>query len=88
MPRDLFGFRPYNGRTFTLVSGYVMELGVPKPNKRVAVYDRTTDELLGTTLSAADGSWSINCMGRPLVKVVADDPTTYNSLVYDDVTPV
>lgn len=87
MPRDLFGFKPYNGRTITVVSGTVMELGITVPNKRVDVYDRNTGELLGTAFSASDGTWSIRCLGRPSVRVVADDPTTYNSLVYDNVIP-
>lgn len=78
----------YNGLTITLVSGTVMELGVVQFNKRVDVYDRNTGELLGTAFSAVDGTWQIPCLGRPSVRVVADDPTTFNSLVYDNVTPV
>lgn len=73
--------------TITVVSGTVMEVGVVQPNKRVDVYDRITGELLGTAYSDISGNWSIPCLGRPSVRVVADDPTTFNSLVYDNVVP-
>jgi hypothetical protein len=49
----------------TTVSGVIRELSVAVPNRRVDVYDRITGELLGTTVSAGDGSWSIPCLGRP-----------------------
>jgi hypothetical protein len=71
----------------TTVSGVIRELSVAVPNRRVDVYDRITGELLGTTVSAGDGSWSIPCLGRPSVRIVASDPTTYNSLALDNVAP-
>lgn len=74
--------------TITAVSGTVMENGITVAGKRVDVYDRDTGELLGTAFSGSGGTWSINCLGRHTVRVVADDPTTYNSLVYDNVVPV
>lgn len=72
----------------TKVSGTILEVGATVGGKRVDVYDRVSGELLGTTFSASDGTWSVACLGRPSVRVVADDPTTYNSLVYDNVIPV
>jgi hypothetical protein len=62
--------------------------GWPVASKKVEVYDRNTGELLGTTLSDGSGNWSIPCLGRPAVRVVGSDPTTYNSVVYDNVVPV
>lgn len=73
--------------TITTVSGVVQESGSPVANRRVDVYDRATSQLLGTAYSAADGSWSIPCNGRPAVRVVCSDPTTYDSMVYDNVVP-
>lgn len=72
----------------THVSGLCEEVGVAVLGRRVDVYDRVTGELLGTTTSAADGSWSVPCLGRPSVRVVGSDPTAYNSVVYDNVVPV
>lgn len=72
----------------TKVSGTILEVGATVAGRRVDAYDRVTGELLGTAFSASDGTWSIACLGRPSVRVVADDPTTYNSLVYDNVIPV
>jgi hypothetical protein len=71
----------------TTVSGVIRELGVAVAGRRIDVYDRTTGELLGTTKSAGDGSWSIPCLGRPSVRIVASDPTAYNSLAFDNVSP-
>lgn len=89
LPNDELTFgKHYNGTTYTKVSGTVMEVGVTIAGKRVDVYDRVTGELLGTDYSASDGTWAVYCLGRPNVRVVADDPTSYNSLVYDNVIPV
>lgn len=96
-----FGFRaePVNGKAYstlgkhftgtsiTTVSGVLKELGVPVGGRRVDVYDRLTGELLGTTTSAGDGTWSVPCLGRPSVRIVASDPTAYNSLAFDNVIP-
>jgi hypothetical protein len=80
--------RYYNGSTpITYVSGTVKENSVLVAGRVVEVYDRNTGELLGRTTSAADGTWSIPCMGRPAVRVVGSDPTTYNSQVFDNVVP-
>lgn len=74
--------------TITYVSGTTKEAGVIVIGKRVDVYDRTTGDLLGCTVSDGSGNWSVACMGRPAVRVVGSDPTTYNSIVFDNVVPV
>lgn len=78
----------YNGTTLTQVSGTTKESGVVVTGKKVEVYDRLTGELLGSTYSDGSGNWSIPCLGRPAVRVVGSDPTTYNSEVFDNVVPV
>jgi hypothetical protein len=87
LARDGVAVRPYNGSTITHVSGVIRELSVPVAGRKVEVYDRFTGELLGSTVSAGDGSWSIPCLGRPTVRIVASDPTAYNSLALDNVSP-
>jgi hypothetical protein len=72
----------------TVVSGTTLEAGVLVAGKRVDVYDRDTGELLGSTRSDVAGNWSVPCLGRVAVRVVGSDPTTYNSVVYDNVVPV
>lgn len=72
----------------TVVSGTTKEAGTLVAGKKVEIYDRITGELLGNTLSDGSGNWSIACLGRPAVRVVGSDPTTYNSVVYDNVVPV
>jgi hypothetical protein len=71
----------------TTVNGVVTEGGVAVSGKKVWVYDRSTGNLIGCTTSAVDGTWSVSALGRPTVLVVCNDPTTYNSIVYDNVTP-
>jgi hypothetical protein len=71
----------------TTVNGVVSENGVVIAGKKVWVYDRISGDLIGDAVSASDGTWSIACLGRPSVLVVCSDPTTYNSIVYDNVTP-
>lgn len=80
------GFSPAG--PITRVSGYTKEAGVIVSGKKVEVYDRVSGELIGADVSAMDGSWSVAARGRPAVRVVGSDPTTYNSLVYDNVVPV
>jgi hypothetical protein len=74
--------------TITVVSGITKEGGVAVANKKVEVYDRVSGDLLGTTYSDGSGNWSIPALGRPAVRVVGSDPTTYNSVVFDNVVPV
>jgi hypothetical protein len=76
------------GTTITVVSGTTKENGSVVTGKKVEVYDRVTGELLGSTYSDGSGNWSIPALGRPAVRVVGSDPTTYNSIVYDNVVPV
>lgn len=88
MPKDgaTLG-KHFFGSFITRVSGTIYELSVPVAGRRVDVYDRLSGELLGTTFSAGDGSWSVPCQARTTVRVVASDPTAYNSLCYDNVSP-
>jgi hypothetical protein len=87
--RDTRTYRSFTpAGTITTISGTTKEVGVLSASKRVEVYDRITGELLGSTLSDGSGNWSIPCLGRPSVRVVGSDPTTYNSVVYDNVVPV
>jgi hypothetical protein len=88
MPRDGVASKWFNGTTITVVSGITKEGGVAAGNKRVEVYDRNTGELLNSGLSDGSGNWSLPCLGRPAVRVVGSDPTTYNSVVFDNVVPV
>lgn len=78
-------FQPSGPMTY--VSGTVKENGVVIANKKVWVYDRFSGEQIGSTTSASDGTWSVAAVGRLSVLVVCSDPTTYNSIVYDNVTP-
>lgn len=87
LPRnDIYKFFSPGG-VVTVVSGFVQELGVNKAGCPVEVYDRISGELIGRVLSDGSGAWSVPCLGRPAVRVVASDPTTFNSLVYDNVVP-
>jgi hypothetical protein len=76
------------GGPVTVVSGVTQEAGVAVAGRKVEIYDRQTGELLGSTRSDALGNWSIPALGRPAVRIVGSDPTTYNSVVYDNVVPV
>jgi len=73
--------------TATHVSGFVYENGVGV-KKTVRLYDHTDGTFLGETTSAADGSYSIPALGRTNVLAVAFDPTTFNAICWDQVTPV
>lgn len=69
------------------VSGFIREGGVAVAGRKVQAYDRVTGELLGETISAGDGSYSIAALGRTSVRIVANDPATFNSLALDNVVP-
>jgi len=71
----------------THVSGFVYENGLPV-KKIVRLYDHTDGTFLGETTSAADGSYSIPGIGRTNVVAIAFDPTTFNAICWDQVTPV
>ena len=73
--------------TATHVSGFVYENGLPV-KKIVRLYDHNTGDFLGETTSAADGSYSIPGLGRTNVVAIAFDPTTFNAICWDQVTPV
>lgn len=87
-PLDRYQHLFYPAGAITNVSGTTKEAGVAVAGRKVEVYDRITGDLLGFTLSDGSGNWSIPCLGRPAVRVVGSDPTTYNSVVYDNVVPV
>jgi hypothetical protein len=87
MPGDRYQ-RAYNGTTITVVSGTTKESGSLIAGKKVELYDRLTGELIGSTVSDGSGNWSMMALGRPAVRIVGSDPTTYNSVVYDNVVPV
>lgn len=72
----------------TMVSGTTKENGSLVATKKVEVYDRVTGELVNSGFSDGSGNWSLAAVGRPNVRIVSSDPTTYNSQVFDDVTPV
>lgn len=72
----------------TKVSGLTEEAGVIVAGRLVEVFDRVSGDRLDYTYSAVDGTWSLVCLGRPSVRIVGSDPTTYNSVVYDNVVPV
>lgn len=88
MPRDGVAVKWFNGTTITVVSGVTKEGGVAAANKKVEVYDRNTGDLINSGYSDGSGNWSLACLGRPAVRVVGSDPTTFNSLVFDNVVPV
>ena len=69
------------------VSGSVDILSSPAA-KLVTVYDQKTGQYLGSTVSnVSTGDFSLLCNGRGQVFVVAQDPTTYQALIYDNITP-
>jgi len=69
------------------VSGQVQENGIPVAGKTVMVYDNSGN-LLGKTLSDGSGNWGpVATLGRSQVWAVAFDPTTYQMLGYDRLTP-
>lgn len=84
--RYLYYWQPSGPMKF--VSGYTKENGVIVPNKRVDMYDRDSGELITTTTSDATGFFSLPTIGRSVVRVVGSDPTTYNSIVWDNVPAV
>lgn len=72
----------------TVVSGTTKESGTVVTGRLVEVFDRNTGDRLGYTVSDGGGNWSIPCLGRPSVRVVGSDPTTFNSQVFDNAVPV
>lgn len=71
----------------TTVSGTVSELGTAKQGVLVMAYDKLTSALLGTARTASDGTYTIECTGSPNAWVVAFDPTTFQMIGFDQVTP-
>lgn len=70
------------------VSGTVKVLGVATGGLIVRAYAKATGELIGSTTSASDGTYSIKCGENwSDVTVVAYDPATYQALVQDQIVP-
>lgn len=70
------------------VSGTVTVNGTVAAGLIVCAHAKVTKELLGTGVTASDGSYSIKCGNNFTdVYVVAFDPTTYQAVVYDQVVP-
>ena len=85
------GFTPGNASSplaaNVTVSGSIEVLSSPSA-KLVTVYDQKTGQYLGSTTSnVSTGDFSLLCNGRGQVFVVAQDPTTYQALIYDNITP-
>lgn len=78
--------RYYTSLTSGSASGIVSENGVPISGKTVRAYDEATGDYLGCATTDGSGAWSINCLGRAKVYIVAFD-TPYNSLIFDNVIP-
>ncbi len=73
----------------TQVSGVTQESGVAVSGKIVRTYDRITGELLYETTSAPNtGTFTLPALGRSSILALALDPSNFNALVWDDVTPV
>lgn len=84
--RYLYYWQPASAMKF--VSGWTKENGVIVPNKRIEVYDRTSGELIQVGVSDGTGYFTLPTIGRNVVRVVGSDPTTYNSIVWDNVPAI
>lgn len=81
------GYKWFTSAVNGIVSGILKELGVVKAGCKLRLYDEVTGDYLNCTVSAGDGSFSMSALGRSKVYVVAFD-SPYNSLIFDNVTPV
>lgn len=88
LPGDRYQYYWQPAGNMKFISGYTQENGVNVPNKRVDIYDRNTGELVATTTSDDTGHFILANVGRTRVRVVLSDPTTYNSIVFDNVAAV
>lgn len=71
----------------TTVSGIAKENNVVKAGIIAVAHDKVSKQPLGWAVTAADGSYSINCGGFTNVYVVFLDPVTFQGIVFDEVTP-
>jgi hypothetical protein len=70
------------------VSGLVTVTGTPTGGLIVVAYAEATHELIGTAITAANGTYSINCGANwQAVTVIAYDPVTYQAIAFDRVIP-
>jgi hypothetical protein len=84
----LFGNRVFSpAGTDTHVSGVVSVLGTPTVGLLVRAYRTTDGVMMGQAYTNNSGAFSIECGGAASVYVVAFDPTTYQAIVYDQITP-
>lgn len=81
------GSKATPGAAGTAVSGTTKEIGA-NVSKTVCLYDAVTKQLIGQTVSDGSGVFSLPALARTNVFAVAFDPTTYQALVYDQLTPV
>jgi hypothetical protein len=71
-----------------MVSGTVKVQGVATAGLILRAYAKSTGELIGSTTTASDGTYSINCgQNWADVTVVAYDPATYQALAQDQIVP-
>lgn len=78
---------PRKNRGTRTVSGTVKVAGVATGGLQVYAHAKLTGEMVGYTVSAGDGTYSIKCGYFDDVYVVAFDPTTYQALVFDQIAP-
>lgn len=70
------------------VSGTIYVNGTVTGGLIVCAHAKATKELIGTTTTASDGTYSIKCGANWAdVYIVAFDPTTYEAIVFDAVIP-
>lgn len=83
-----------NGGAFTpagpvaTIAGVTEENGALVNGKTVMLFDAASGLLLGSAVSAGAGAFSIPALGRGNVLAVAFDPTTYQAIAFDRLTPL
>jgi hypothetical protein len=91
--KKIFDTKWFGNRAFspagadTHVSGVVSVLGTPTAGLLVRAYRTTDGVMMGQAFTNNSGAFSIECGGAASVYVVAFDPTTYQAIVYDQITP-
>lgn len=76
-----------SARGSTTVSGVAKVNSVAQAGLVICVHAKATKELIGTTTTAGDGSWSVNCGDWKDVYALAFNPTTYQGIVLDQIVP-
>jgi len=70
------------------ISGTVKESGVPVAGKTIYLYDNRNGKLIGSATSDGSGNFSMPSKGVPACFATALDPTTFQAMTYDRLTPV